>query len=348
MGWNSVPPTLGVGSRGSYTYVVGSAGGRAHMQRRWLGARKYGVSSTGGGQASNSCHALRPITKTRTGLRCRLAFPVESTEARGASAGVSTELLADTLATSSGVGSELEERDGTSSVGRISGLPRLALIQALMSTGGVVGRQASSKPGLLESPLGLVGLVGLVGLLGLVGIRTMGVGLMPWDTYTKRTSQPSSTGRPRSPRSVVPRKEEVGKFCAIPFGTSKSWQAPLAHSVVFYCDHGTHRHGSDFTAQTIPASVIHSSHVSLVQWPMPGPCHPPPLKSPKKSQQISGTNRRTDFSAKQVPSALDLSPRPQAHLPFVCSLVGVMWKAKICLNFQKQFSSPGLYMVLKH
>ena len=29
-----------------------------------------------------------------------------------------------------------------------------------------------------------------------------------------------------------------------------------------------------------------------------------------------------------VPSALDLSPRPQIQLPFGCSVVGVMWKAQ--------------------
>ena len=74
---------------------------------------------------------------------------------------------------------------------------------------------------------------------------------------------------------------------------------------------------------------------------------PPPPKSAKKSQQIGRPNRWTDFSAKRVPSALYLSPRPQTHLPLGCSVVGVMWKAKICLNFKKIFSSPGLYMVLK-
>jgi len=68
--------------------------------------------------------------------------------------------------------------------------------------------------------------------------------------------------------------------------------------------------------------------------------------SAKKSQQIGGTNRRTNFSAKQVPSALDLSPRPQTHLPFGCSVVGVTWKPKISLNFSvSQWYSgvcPGL------
>ena len=64
---------------------------------------------------------------------------------------------------------------------------------------------------------------------------------------------------------------------------------------------------------------------------------PPPQKSAKKSQQIGRTNRQTDFSAKQVPSALDLSPRPKTHLPIGCSVVGVMWKPKISLNFQKNF-----------
>ena len=65
---------------------------------------------------------------------------------------------------------------------------------------------------------------------------------------------------------------------------------------------------------------------------------PPPPKSAKKSQQIGGTNRRTNFSAKQVASALGLSPRPQTHLPFGCSVVGVMRKPKISLNFRKKNS----------
>ena len=48
------------------------------------------------------------------------------------------------------------------------------------------------------------------------------------------------------------------------------------------------------------------------------------------------TNRRTDFSAKQAPSALDLSPRPLTHLPYGCSIVAFMWKGKISLKFQKK------------
>ena len=51
----------------------------------------------------------------------------------------------------------------------------------------------------------------------------------------------------------------------------------------------------------------------------------PAPKSAKKSQQIGKQNRRTDFSPKQVPSDLDLSPRAQTHLPFGCSVVGVVW-----------------------
>ena len=45
------------------------------------------------------------------------------------------------------------------------------------------------------------------------------------------------------------------------------------------------------------------------------------------------TNRRTDFLAKQAPSAVDLSPRPLTHLPYGCSLVAFIWKHKISLNF---------------
>ena len=49
------------------------------------------------------------------------------------------------------------------------------------------------------------------------------------------------------------------------------------------------------------------------------------------------TNRRIDFSAKQAPSALDLSPRPLTHLPYGCSIVAFMWKRKISLNFFENF-----------
>ena len=66
------------------------------------------------------------------------------------------------------------------------------------------------------------------------------------------------------------------------------------------------------------------------------PPPPPALKTAKKSQQNQRTNWRTDFSAKQAPSALDLSPRPQTHLPYRCLIVAVMWKRKISLNFQKK------------
>ena len=59
---------------------------------------------------------------------------------------------------------------------------------------------------------------------------------------------------------------------------------------------------------------------------------PPP---PKIGEEIP-TNQRTDFSAKQAPSALDLSPKPQTHLPYGCSIVVVMWKRKISLNFPKK------------
>ena len=69
---------------------------------------------------------------------------------------------------------------------------------------------------------------------------------------------------------------------------------------------------------------------------------PPPQK--KIGEEIP-TNRRTGFSAKQVPSALDLSPRPKTDLPFGCSVVGVTWKPEICLNVRKKNSSIGLYMV---
>ena len=47
-----------------------------------------------------------------------------------------------------------------------------------------------------------------------------------------------------------------------------------------------------------------------------------------------------------VPSDLDLSPKPQIHLPFGCCVCTVMWKPKMSLNFEKKFSSPGPYIMV--
>ena len=66
---------------------------------------------------------------------------------------------------------------------------------------------------------------------------------------------------------------------------------------------------------------------------------------PPRSGEKNPTFRRAVFSAKEVPSAQHLSPRAQTHLPFGCSVVGVMWKPKAALNLQKKISSLGLYMV---
>ena len=73
---------------------------------------------------------------------------------------------------------------------------------------------------------------------------------------------------------------------------------------------------------------------------------PPPPVPARKTQRSGATFRRAVFSAKEVPGAQDLSPRTQTHLPFGCSVVGVMWKPKASLNLQKKkISSLGLYMV---
>ena len=76
------------------------------------------------------------------------------------------------------------------------------------------------------------------------------------------------------------------------------------------------------------------------RWYLQTEANPPP---PQIGEEIP-TNRRTNFSAKQVPSALDLSPRPPTHLPFGCSAVGVMWDPKHPSIFKKNLS-PDLYMV---
>ena len=71
---------------------------------------------------------------------------------------------------------------------------------------------------------------------------------------------------------------------------------------------------------------------------------PPPVPA-RKTQRSGATFGRAVFSAKEVPSAQDLRPRAQTHLPFGCSVVGVMWKPKAALNLQKNISSLGLYMI---
>ena len=63
----------------------------------------------------------------------------------------------------------------------------------------------------------------------------------------------------------------------------------------------------------------------------------PPPRSGEKTQRSGATFRQAVFSAKQVPSAQALSPRAQTHLPFGCSVVGVMWKPKASLNLEKNF-----------
>ena len=71
--------------------------------------------------------------------------------------------------------------------------------------------------------------------------------------------------------------------------------------------------------------------------------NPPPVPA-RKTQCSGATFRRAVFSAKEVPGAQDLSPRAQTHLPFGCSVVGVMWKPKASLNLQKKiFISRSLY-----
>ena len=62
-------------------------------------------------------------------------------------------------------------------------------------------------------------------------------------------------------------------------------------------------------------------------------CNPPPQIG-EEIPTNRRTNRQTDFSAKQAPTALDLSPRLLTHLPYGCSIVAFMWKRKISLNFQ--------------
>ena len=75
-----------------------------------------------------------------------------------------------------------------------------------------------------------------------------------------------------------------------------------------------------------------------------GACASQPPPPPQISEVIltnRRTNRRTDFSAKQAPSALDLSPRPLTHLPYGCSIVAFMWKRRISLNFENKFFVSG-------
>ena len=79
-------------------------------------------------------------------------------------------------------------------------------------------------------------------------------------------------------------------------------------------------------------------------WPrLPHGCNPSPVPA-RKTQRSGATFRRAVFSAKEVPGAQDLSPRAQTHLPFGCSVVGVMWKPKASLNLQKKiFISRSVY-----
>ena len=63
---------------------------------------------------------------------------------------------------------------------------------------------------------------------------------------------------------------------------------------------------------------------------------PPPFRREKPNIPAQRSSEPF-FSAKEVPSAQNLSPRAQTHLSFGCCVVGVMWKPKAALNLQKKF-----------
>ena len=63
--------------------------------------------------------------------------------------------------------------------------------------------------------------------------------------------------------------------------------------------------------------------------PPTNPPPPPPPKSAKKSQQIGEQIGAPIFRQNRLPV-------PRTHLPYGCSIVAVMWKRKISLNFRKK------------
>ena len=106
-----------------------------------------------------------------------------------------------------------------------------------------------------------------------------------------------------------------------------------------YKNHAVHQVLSP-TKRSVPqGSPIIPNPIRFHRCPFPqGPglhcsTHNPAPKSASKSQQISGTNRPTDFSTKQLPTDVDHGSRPQTHLPFGCCAIRVMWKLKVPLNF---------------
>ena len=109
---------------------------------------------------------------------------------------------------------------------------------------------------------------------------------------------------------------------------------PIAHNTALYAEQREHLHPSTSDSP----STLHSLSGRRI------PSTPPPVPA-RKTQRSGATFRRAVFSAKEVPSAQDLLPGAQTHLPFGCSAVGVMWKPKAALNLQKNISSLSVYMV---
>ena len=93
-----------------------------------------------------------------------------------------------------------------------------------------------------------------------------------------------------------------------------------------------------------PAGNQRTRAVLMQVYPSGGTHSTPPPQIGEEMPTNRRTNWRTNFSAKQAPSALDLSPRPQTHLPYGCSIVAVMWKRKMSLNVRKKiFVSRSLH-----
>ena len=111
-----------------------------------------------------------------------------------------------------------------------------------------------------------------------------------------------------------------------------------------------HREGGDADSTRVspPNARVHSTRTHRdVAHRLAGMYNAPPngRRNPNKSvEQIGGPI----FQQNRFPVPWISVPGPKyiIHLPFGCSVVGVMWKAKICLNFQKKIFI-SLYMVLK-
>ena len=143
------------------------------------------------------------------------------------------------------------------------------------------------------------------------GCSVTGMGCGPWSL----------------PPELPPRHKKISSFIVISQRkeiTKDHGKGPESQQPLWDINVMATKPQASLTASLLPTQSA-PEFVRLVVPTCMGNPHPP-------TNQRGNPNKSADrFSAKQVPSALDLSPTPQTHLPF--GVVGVTCKPKISLKF---------------